>query len=187
MKQLWNLFWTFARIGSVTFGGGYAMLPMIQREIVENKKWASEEQVLNYYALGQCTPGIIAVNTATFVGFDQRGLAGAIAATLGMVFPSLVIITIIASFISRFQELALLQHAFSGIRIAVVALIVSAVLRMWRQSVKNRTGIVLFFVSFLAIGLFRISPILVILSAAMFGVWQALRSVEEDKKEGPAS
>ena len=97
MKELWELFITFAKVGVMTFGGGYAMLPILQREVVENKKWASEEELVDYFAIGQCTPGVIAVNTATFVGQKRRGVAGGILATLGVVFPSLVIICILAA------------------------------------------------------------------------------------------
>ena len=106
MKTLIDLFFTFCRIGGLTFGGGYAMLPMIQKEIVEEKKWATEEEVLDYYAVGQCTPGIIAVNTATFIGYKVQGIIGAIVATLGVVFPSLIIITIIAALLKNFASYA---------------------------------------------------------------------------------
>lgn len=99
MKELFDLFWTFAKMGAITFGGGYAMLPIIQKEIVEKKKWATETEVIDYYAVGQCTPGVIAVNTATFIGYKLKGIIGGIVATLGVVFPSLVIIMIIAAFL----------------------------------------------------------------------------------------
>ena len=105
MKELLDMFLTFARIGGFTFGGGYAMLPMLQKEVVNGRHWATDEELMDYYAIGQCTPGIIAVNTATFVGYKNRGIPGAIAATLGVIAPSLVIIMIIAAFISNFIEL----------------------------------------------------------------------------------
>lgn len=174
MKELWQLFWAFSRIGSLTFGGGYAMLPIIQRELVEKRGWTSEEELLNYYALGQTTPGVIAVNTASFVGYDRHGVSGAIFATLGVIFPSVIIITVIAIFLQRFQDIELLQHAFGGIRIAVVALIASAVLRIGRQTVQGWMGGLLFTASLLAIGIFDVSPILVIVIAASIGVGQAL-------------
>ena len=101
MKKLLELFWTFAKMGAMTFGGGYAMLPILQREVVENKHWATEEELTDYFAIGQCTPGIIAVNTATFIGQKYMGVAGGIAATLGVVFPSLVIISILAGLITN--------------------------------------------------------------------------------------
>lgn len=121
MKEIWRIFLIFCRIGGFTFGGGYAMLPIIQKEIAEERKWASEEEIIDYYAIGQCTPGIIAINTATMIGYRQKGVLGALAATAGMVFPSLLIITIIAVFFQRFQEYQLVQNAFEGIQIAVIA------------------------------------------------------------------
>ena len=109
MKELLDMFLTFARIGGFTFGGGYAMLPMLQKEVVNGRHWATDEELMDYYAIGQCTPGIIAVNTATFVGYKNRGIPGAIAATLGVIAPSLIIIMIIAAFISNFIELSFEQ------------------------------------------------------------------------------
>ena len=126
MNILIDLFLTFARIGVCTFGGGYAMLPILQRELVENKKWATETELADYYAVGQCTPGIIAVNTATFVGRSQAGTAGGILATLGLVFPSLVIIMVIAAFLQNFMHLEFVVHAFNGVRAGVAALIASS-------------------------------------------------------------
>ena len=105
MKKLWQLFYTFAIVGVTTFGGGYAMLPALQREVVEKRGWASEEELMDWYAIGQCTPGVIAVNTATFAGQKQAGALGGVFATLGVVFPSLVIITIIAAFIQGFADI----------------------------------------------------------------------------------
>ena len=113
--MLFDLFITFAKIGVMTFGGGYAMLPILQRELVENKGWSTEEDLADYYAIGQCTPGIIAINTATFVGTKQKGIIGGIVASLGMVFPSLVIITLIATVLTTFSELEVVKHAFAGI------------------------------------------------------------------------
>ena len=129
MKELFDLFWTFCKIGALTFGGGYAMLPIIQREIVENKKWSTEKEILDYYAVGQCTPGVIAVNTATFIGYKLRGITGGIIATIGVVFPSLIIILTIASFLQNFADMAIVQSAFAGIRVAVVALIITTVIK----------------------------------------------------------
>ncbi|MBP3925823.1 MAG: chromate transporter, partial [Clostridium sp.] len=117
MNKYLDLFLTFARIGGLTFGGGYAMLPMLQREVVEKRGWATEEELMDYYAIGQCTPGIIAVNTATFVGQSTAGTIGGIIATLGVVFPSLIIITLIAAFLQNFAQLPIVQNAFAGIRV----------------------------------------------------------------------
>ena len=137
MKELFDLFWTFCKIGALTFGGGYAMLPLIQREIVENKKWSTEKEILDYYAVGQCTPGVIAVNTATFIGYKLKGIIGGIIATLGVVFPSLIIILIIAAFLQNFADLAIVQSAFAGIRVAVVALIITTVVKLLKSSIKD--------------------------------------------------
>lgn len=170
MKELWELFLIFSRIGAFTFGGGYAMLPIIQKEIVEEKKWATDDEVIDYYAIGQCTPGIIAINVATFIGFRRKGIIGAIVATLGMVFPSLVIITTIAAFFNHFQDYVVVQNAFSGIRIVVVALILQTIIKMWKQSIKNWIGIGLFSISFLVIAFIRLSPIYVIIFSAIIGI-----------------
>ena len=113
MKELWDLFWVFAKMGAVTFGGGYAMLPILQREIVEKRGWATEEEVMDYYAVGQCAPGIIAVNVATFIGQKLRGISGGIVATLGIVFPSVVIISILAGLIQNFAHIPVVINAFA--------------------------------------------------------------------------
>ena len=135
MNIIADLFLTFAKVGVCTFGGGYAMLPILQRELVENKKWATEEQLADYYAVGQCTPGIIAVNTATFVGQSQAGVAGGVCATLGLVFPSIVIILIIAAFLSNFMDIPWVIHAFNGVRAGVVALILTSVIKLIKNAV----------------------------------------------------
>ena len=170
LKELLQLFLVFARIGGFTFGGGYAMLPIIQREVVEKRKWATDEEVLDYYAIGQSTPGIIAVNTATFIGYKQKGIIGGIAATLGMVFPSLVIITTIAAFFQHFQDYVIVKHAFNGIRVAVVALILDAIIKMWKKSVKDWIGILIFDLSFFIIAFLKVSPIVVVILSATAGI-----------------
>ena len=134
LRQLWELFYSFCIVGVTTFGGGYAMLPALQREIVEKKKWATDEEVMDWYAIGQCTPGVIAVNTATFVGEKQAGRIGGIVASLGVVFPSLVIITVIAAFIQGFADLPAVKNAFAGIRACVCVLILNAVVKLWISS-----------------------------------------------------
>lgn len=135
MNQFVELFFTFSKIGVCTFGGGYAMLPILQRELVENKKWATEDQLADYYAVGQCTPGVIAVNTATFVGSNLAGVAGGVVATLGLVFPSIVIILVIAAFLQNFMHIQWVAHAFNGIRAGVVALILSSVIKLFKGAV----------------------------------------------------
>lgn len=170
MKDLLKLFVVFCRIGGFTFGGGYAMLPIIQREIVEKNHWATEEEVIDCYAIGQCTPGIIAVNTATFIGFKHKGIPGAIAATAGMVFPSFVIISVIAAYFKHFQDYAVVSHAFGGIRVAVTALILNTVIKLWKSSVKDWLGIIIFTASFIAVAFVGISPIMVVVISSALGV-----------------
>ena len=137
VKPYVSLFFTFAKIGVCTFGGGYAMLPILQRELVDNKGWATEEELADYYAVGQCTPGVIAVNTATFVGYNRMGWLGGVVATLGVVFPCLVIIMAIAAFLSNFMHLDVVVHAFNGVRAGVVALILSSVLKLLNTSLVD--------------------------------------------------
>ena len=146
MKLYLDLFFTFAKVGVCTFGGGYAMLPILQRELVENKGWATEEQLADYYAVGQCTPGIIAVNTATFVGSSQKGIPGGVVATLGLVFPPVVIIMVIAAFLQNFMHIAWVVHAFNGVRAGVVALILSSVIKLYKTSVVDWATRILFLV-----------------------------------------
>ncbi|MDO4811797.1 MAG: chromate transporter [Eubacteriales bacterium] len=170
MKELFNLFLTFAKVGVMTFGGGYAMLPVLQREIVENKQWATDEELTDYFAIGQCTPGVIAVNTATFIGRKQKGILGGIAATLGVVCPSLIIISVLAGLIGGFSHLAWVQHAFAGIRVCVCVLIFNAVLKLWKSAVKDAWGWVIF-LAVLGVSLFTpLSPVLCVLSAAVIGI-----------------
>ena len=169
MKELFDLFWTFCRIGALTFGGGYAMLPLIQKEIVENKKWSTEKEILDYYAVGQCTPGVIAVNTATFIGFKLRGVIGGIVATLGVIFPSIVIILIIASFLQNFANLAIVQSAFAGIRVAVVALIITTVVKLLKSSVKDYLGVIIALATFIISAFFGLSPVYIVIAAGLIG------------------
>ena len=170
MKTILKLFLAFARRGLFTFGGGYAMLPMIQREIVETRKWATEEEIMNYYAVGQCTPGVIAVNTATFVGRKVAGIKGAISATLGVIFPSVVIITVIAAFIRNFLEYEAVSNALAGINVAVSVLVINAVITLWKKGVKNIFGIGMFIFAFLFTLLTDFSPIFVVLIAIISGI-----------------
>lgn len=170
MSELWDLFLTFCRIGGLTFGGGYAMLPMIQEEVVKKRKWATEAEVLDYYAVGQCTPGVIAVNTATFIGYKNKGIPGAIAATIGVVFPSLIIIMIIAAFIKNFASLEVVQNAFSGIRVAVAVLIVKAIINLWQTGIKDIWGVVIFIIALSASLLLDFSPIYIVIGAVIAGI-----------------
>ena len=147
MNIYFDLFWTFAKIGVCTFGGGYAMLPALQREVVEKRAWATEEQLTDYFAIGQCTPGVIAVNTATFVGQKQKGASGGVIATLGVVFPSIVIIMVIAAFLQNFAHLPAVVHAFNGVRACVCALILSSVLKLRKTTIVDKATLGIFLVA----------------------------------------
>lgn len=169
MKELLDLFFTFARIGGLTFGGGYAMLPIIQKEVVEKRKWATEEEVMDYYAIGQCTPGVIAVNTATFIGYKNKGIIGGIIATLGVVFPSLVIISLISMFISNFADLEIVKHAFSGIRVCVCVLIINAVIKLGKSSIVDTAALLIFLAVFVSSVFFNVSPIIAVIASGFIG------------------
>ena len=168
LRELWNLYRSFFTIGALTFGGGYAMLPMLEREVVEKHKWATQEEILNYFAIGQCTPGVIAVNTATFVGYRQRKIPGGIAATLGVVSPSLIIIVLIAMVLSNFMKIAWVQHAFAGIRVAVCALIASSVLKLAKGNLKKWWHVLLAVAAFAVVALGQ-SPVWVVAVCAVLG------------------
>ena len=170
LKQLFGLFGAFAVVGVTTFGGGYAMLPALQREVVEKRRWATEEEVMDWYAIGQCTPGVIAVNTATFVGQKQAGIWGGIFATLGVVFPSLVIIMIIAAFIQNFAHLPAVQNAFAGIRVCVCVLIFNAVVKLWKKAVVDKPTLVICVLVILGSALTDLSPIVFVIFAAVVGI-----------------
>ena len=170
MKEYLDMFLTFARIGGLTFGGGYAMLPMLQKEVVENKKWATNEEIMDYYAIGQCLPGLIAVNTAAFIGQKMRGTKGGYACARGVVFPSFVIIAVIAAFISGFADLAVVRNAFAGIRVCVCVLIYNAVLKLWKKAIIDWKALVIFAAVFLASTFTDLSPILFVILAGAAGI-----------------
>ena len=170
MNILVDLFLIFARIGACTFGGGYAMLPILQREVVDNKGWATEEELMDYFAIGQCTPGVIAVNTATFIGQKRKGIMGGICATLGVVFPSLIIISLLAGVITAFSHLAWVNHAFGGIRVCVCILILNAVVKLLKKSVIDAPTAVLFAVVALCAYFTSLSPVWFVLAAAAAGI-----------------
>ena len=170
MKELLDMFFTFARIGGLTFGGGYAMLPMLQKEVVEKRGWATEDELMDYYAVGQCTPGVIAVNTTTFIGAKQKGILGSIFATAGVISPSIVIIGIIAAFIRNFAELAAVKNAFAGIRVCVCVLIFNAVAKLYKKAVIDLPTTVIFVLVFLGSVLFDVSPAVYVVLAGTAGI-----------------
>ena len=180
MQKLLDLFVSFFKIGLFTFGGGYAMLPMLQREIVEKHKWVSEDEVLDYYAIGQCTPGVIAVNTATFVGTKIGGALGGAVATVAEVMPSLIIITIISTVLQNFASYEIVQHAFAGIRVAVATLVVVSVWKLYKKGVKGALGNGIFAASLLLVVLFSLSPVWVVIGTLLLGV---IRTWEGEKEK----
>ena len=165
-----DMFLTFARIGGLTFGGGYAMLPMLQREVVENKHWATEEELMDYFAIGQCTPGIIAVNTATFVGQKHKGFLGGLFATLGVITPSLIIISLLATVIEAFSHIVWVQHAFAGIRVCVCVLIFNAVVKLFKKAVIDKPTLVIFCAVALGSCFTNISPAIFVVLAGILAV-----------------
>ena len=170
MKLLSDLFITFARIGSVTFGGGYAMLPILQREIVENKKWGTDEELADYYAIGQCTPGVIAVNVATFIGRKTGGILGGIIATLGVVFPSVIIITMLAGVIQAYSSLEWVKHAFAGIRVCVCVLIFNAVIKLFSKAIIDRWTLGIYLLVLAGSVFLNLSPVVFVVMAGLMGV-----------------
>ncbi len=173
------MFWTFAKVGVMTFGGGYAMLPILQREVVANKGWATEEELMDYFAIGQCTPGVIAVNTGTFIGQKLAGIPGGIIATLGVVFPSVVIISALAGVIEAFSHLVWVQKAFGGIRVCVCVLILNAVVKLYKKAVVDKATFAIFLLVMLGSTSTNLSPVVFVLIAAVAGI--ILKNMEGKK------
>ena len=170
MKLLLQMFLTFAKVGVMTFGGGYAMLPILQREVVDNKGWATEEELMDYFAIAQCTPGVIAVNTATFIGQKLKGTLGGIFATLGVVFPSLIIISLLAGVIEAFSHLVWVQNAFGGIRVCVCVLIANAVVKLYKKAVVDIPAFIIFLLVAVGSIFLPVSPVIFVLIAAAAGI-----------------
>ena len=170
MKKLWQLFLAFARVGVMTFGGGYAMIPILEREIVDRHGWATGEELMDYYAVGQCTPGVIAVNTATFIGYKVAGTLGGVVATLGVIFPSVVIITVIAGVLTHFADIPAVQSAFAAVRVCVCVLIFNAVVKLWKGAVKDKAALALFLLVFILSIFLKISPVFYVLFCALAGI-----------------
>lgn len=170
MKEYLEIFIAAFKVGLMTFGGGYAMLPILQREVVDNRHWVTEAEILDYYAIGQCLPGVIMVNTMIFIGNKRKGRAGGIAAALGTVFPALIIITLIAAVLTNFAEVEAVKHAFAGIRVCVVVLIVNAVIKLWKSSVIDRKCFCIFLAVALASLFTSITPVVFVIIAAILGI-----------------
>ena len=171
MRILTDLFVTFAKMGAVTFGGGYAMLPILQREIVENKHWGTDEELADYYAIGQCTPGVIAVNVATFIGRKVAGNVGGIVATLGVVFPSVVIITLLAGVIQAYSSIEWVKHAFAGVRVCVCVLIFNAVIKLFSKAVIDKKTLCVYVLVLAGAVFLNISPVIFVVLAGGAGIF----------------
>ena len=176
MKEIWNLFFTFFKIGAVFFGGGYAMLPILSREFTEKRGWTTDDELNDYYAIGQVTPGIIAVNVATFIGNKRKGILGGLAATIGLVTGPVIIITLIAALLTNFADIEIIKHAFAGIRVAVCVLIISAISKLWKKSVVDIGAFVIFAVVLLIsvmgdyLPKLDVSPVILVVAAAVTGI-----------------
>lgn len=181
-KKLWSVFCTFFKIGAFTFGGGYAMIPLIQREAVENKKWVSDEDILDIIAIAESTPGPIAINSATFIGYKTCGVLGSVCATLGVVLPSFVIILVISNLLKAFAEIKVVQFAFNGIRAGVLALVVKALINMYKKSKKDIVFYIVAIGAFLAVGIFDVSVLPVLIVCALFGLLTSLKFKGREEK-----
>lgn len=180
MNQKLDLFLTFLRIGAFTFGGGLAMIPLIQREICTKRKWMEDEEILEIVAIAESTPGPVAVNTATFVGYRTAGFAGAFLATLGVVLPAFLIISLLSLVLQQFQELRAVRYAFVGIRAAVLALLLKALWSMFRMVKKGAFAYIIMAVSFLLTAILKLDAVFVLIGCAVFGlIWSAIHGKEQ--------
>ncbi|MBR5774552.1 MAG: chromate transporter [Clostridia bacterium] len=182
MNIFLDLFLTFFKIGAFTFGGGYAMYPIFQRELNEKKKWITEEELIDCYAMGQCTPGVIAVNTASFVGFKTRGVLGAIASTLGMITPSVIIITIIAALIGSFSDNEIVASALSGIRVAVCGMVIVTIWRLIKKNIVDIFSAIIAIATFLVIIILDISTVYAVIASAVVGI--IISAIRKKNKKG---
>ena len=170
LKRFLDLYFTFVKIGAFTIGGGLAMMPMMQKELIDKKHWMTEEDLIDYYAVGQSTPGMIAVNVSTFVGYNQLGILGGIVATLGMVSPSIIIITILAGLINSIDEYPMVQKALRGINVAVAALFTSVIVKFVKKTIKKPLHVLLMLISFTLVYFFKLQSFWIILAAILCGV-----------------
>lgn len=170
LKNLLDLFFVFFKIGAFTFGGGLAMLPILEKDLVDKLKWSTREELMDFYAISQSTPGIVAVNVATFIGYKRCGIIGGIIGTLGVVTPSIIIITLIALFLQNFMDISWVQKAMAGINVAVAALLTKAVWTFAQKGVKNLLGFILFIVAFLLMAFLNVNTIFIIIGSALVGI-----------------
>lgn len=183
MKELFELFKSFFMIGAFTFGGGYAMLPMLEKEVVTKHKWATMEEISNYFAIGQCTPGIIAVNTATFIGYKQKKNIGGVVATLGVVTPSIIIILVLSGILEYIFEYEIVKSAFAGISVAVCALLTQALWKLAKSGIKDAYTAIVAILSAVASVFFKLSPIFIVVVTAIVTIAYKIIS---DKVRGGA-
>ena len=181
-KKLLSLFWTFFKIGAFTFGGGYAMIPLIQREMAEKKGWISEKDILDIVAISESTPGPISVNSATFVGYQVGGVMGSFLATLGMVLPSFIIILAVSFVLKQFEQIRAVKYAFWGIRAGVLALIIKGFISMYKQCPKNIFSYIIAFLAFAASAIFSFNVLIIIVSAAAVGLAATIIAERSGKK-----
>lgn len=170
LKTCLRLFWIFFKIGAFTFGGGYAMIPLIQKETVETHKMIKESDILDIVAIAESTPGPIAVNSATFIGYQAAGVWGSLAATLGVALPSFAVILVISFFLRQFMAYKVVQYAFYGIRAGVLALVVKAFVSMFKQCPKGVVAYCILAAAFLLAVFTEINVILIIASAGVVGL-----------------
>ena len=192
MPELLKLYLTFARIGLVNFGGGYAMLPLLERELVNDRGWCTTDELMDYFAIGQCTPGLIALNVSTFIGNKRKGIMGGIICTLGFITCPILIILTIAMFLTNFADLPVVKNAFAGIRVCVCVLILQAVLRLWKKAVVDVTSLILYLVIFALAAFSSVLPVSVptfalVIAAGVFGVFFGKADNSANKKKADSS
>ena len=185
IKQFFDLYLTFAKIGTFTIGGGLAMMPMMQKELIDKKHWITEEDLIDYYAVGQSTPGIVAVNVSTFVGYRQLGILGGMVATLGMITPSLVIITILAGLINSIDDYPIVQKALRGINVSVAALLTSVIVKFAKKTIKNAFHVIMMLIAFVLVFWLKVPSFWIIIAALTCGVLLTFYNLRKSKKTNP--
>lgn len=183
MLEILKLYGIFFKLGCINFGGGYALLPLLQKELVEKRGWATDDEIADYYAIGQCTPGAIAVNVSTFIGYKRKGILGGIASTLGFISPAFIIIFIIATILNQFAEYEAVQSAFKAIRVCVFVLVLSAVIKLAKKSIVDKISLA---IAVIVMGLAIFTPVplyVYVIVAGMIGVFIGFYRDKKVKKE----
>jgi chromate transporter len=183
LKEYLELFFIFLKMGCFTFGGGYAMIPIVERELIIKKNWTTIDEVMEYYTIAQITPGIIAVNLATFIGYKKKGYAGGALSTIGFVLPGVTLIILAALLLKNFEELSVVQNAFTGIRIAVGALIIDTVIKMIKGNFKDWKAVSFFITAFILSFIFKVSPMLIVLGAGLIGLFINYPNKTKERKD----